>query len=218
MALVNLIETFERLLKELAAACVDYLADHTADDRFDAFTIHGSNLASHFGTGTLGKSLCESATWLNCREINDRFRDLLAEPFQAGTFYLFPKQGQQPAGEQWRYEPMSIVWQLRHTSVHNVGVITQSDGVKLRLLAREPVAAPRLLAPTRSDIRYLRRFLDETAVVCNARVCGRLAELLTSIHARSPGVFVPQEMADRLGATFRIAARVAGATGVVPAD
>ncbi len=219
MALVNLIENFERLLKELAAECVDHLANFIADDRFNAFTIQGSGLASHFATGTLGKSLCESATWLDCKQINDRFRKLLADPYDAGgPFYLFPGPNQLPVTDRWRYESMSIVWQLRHTAVHNVGVITQSDGVKLRLLMREPVSAPRLLTPTRADLRYLKRFLDETAVVCNRRVGERLAELLTTLHGPTPGLFAPQEVADRVAASFRTAARVAGATGVVPPD
>ncbi len=94
MVLVNLIEAFERFLKELASACVDHLANYVLDDRFNAFTIQGSGLASHFGTATLGKSLCESGTWLNCEEINKRFRKLLADPFQeAGwSFDLFQKR------------------------------------------------------------------------------------------------------------------------------
>ena len=78
---VNLIETFERFLKEVAAECVDCLADLVVDDRFDVFNkIQGSNLASHFRAGTLGKALCESATWLDCEEINKRFRNILADP------------------------------------------------------------------------------------------------------------------------------------------
>src|SRR5437763_834935 len=113
MALVNLVENFERFLKEMASECVDCLANFIVDDRFNAFKVQGSGLASHFGTGTLGRSLCESATWLQCEEVNDRFRKLLSEPFQPGNFYLFPKS-QQPVAEQWRYEPMSVVWQLRH--------------------------------------------------------------------------------------------------------
>ncbi len=142
MVLVNLIENFERFLKEVAAACVDHLGQFVLDDRFNEFRIQGSALAVHFGTDTLGKSLCESATWLDCGEINDRFRKLLADPFLPGTFYLFPKQSQQPAAERWRFETLSIVWQLRHSVVHNVGVITQSDAVKLRLLTKRPVDAP----------------------------------------------------------------------------
>src|SRR5436189_5288692 len=64
MILVNLVETFERYLKEVAAACVDNLAQYVLDDRFNAFRVQGSALAAHFGTETLGRSLCESATWL----------------------------------------------------------------------------------------------------------------------------------------------------------
>jgi hypothetical protein len=76
MALVNLVETFERFLKEAAACCVDRLANCVLDDRFSAFTVQATGLASHFSTGTLGKSLCESSTWLDCDEINKRFRSL----------------------------------------------------------------------------------------------------------------------------------------------
>src|SRR6266852_3157243 len=49
MILVNLIETFERYLKEVAAACVDHLASYVLDDRFNAFKVQGSALAAHFG-------------------------------------------------------------------------------------------------------------------------------------------------------------------------
>ena len=218
MSLVNLVETFERFLKEVAAACVDRLADFILDDRFNVFKIQGSGLASHFGTETLGKSLCEAGTWLDCEEINERFRKLLADPFQQGGtfFYLFPKPNQQPAGEVWRFEVMSLVWQLRHTAVHNVGVITQSDAVKLRLWAKEAVAAPVILSPTRDDLRYLKRFLDETADSCNQRVGQRLAALLSTLHAQAPILFVPQEMADRVSRAFGFPLTVAGAVGVVP--
>jgi hypothetical protein len=76
MILVNVIETFERYLKEVAAACGDSLAQYVPDDRFNAFRVQGSALAAHFGSETLGRSLCESATWLDYGEINDRFRKL----------------------------------------------------------------------------------------------------------------------------------------------
>jgi hypothetical protein len=137
MALVNLIETFERFLKEVAAECVDCLADLVVDDRFNTFPVQGATLASHFGSGSAGKALCESSIWLDCREINDCFRKLLADPFKTEDFYVFPKEGnQQPVTGQWRYEVMSLIWQFRHTGVHNVGVITKSDAVKLRVLSR----------------------------------------------------------------------------------
>src|SRR5947209_4869789 len=45
MILVNLIETFERFLKEAAAVCVDHLAEFVLDKRFDEFQIKGGVLA-----------------------------------------------------------------------------------------------------------------------------------------------------------------------------
>src|SRR5262245_57695059 len=207
MILVNLIETFERYLKEVEATCVDCLAQYVLDDRFNAFRVQGSALAAHFGTDTLGRSLCESATWLDCDEINDRFRRLLAPPYEGGDFLLFPKQ---PAAERERYDTLGILWQLRHTIVHNVGVITQSDAIKLRLLVRAPIAQRQVIAPARDDIRYLKRFLDETAERANRRVGERLAELLTAIHAADPGLFVPQEAADAVTGTFGCVLTVAG--------
>jgi hypothetical protein len=80
------------------------------------------------------------------------------------------------------------------------------------------VPAPRMLAPTRSDLNYLKRFLDETADVCNQRIGERLAELLTSINAGSPILFVPQEMANKVTAIFRRPLNVAAAPGILPAD
>jgi hypothetical protein len=217
MMLVNQIETFERYLKEVAASCVDSLARYVLDDRFNAFHVRGSALAAHFGADTLGRSLCESATWLDCEEINDRFRKLLSDPFQKdGRFYLFPRGNQDPASERWRFETLSIVWQLRHTVVHNVGVITQSDAIKLRLLVRAPVPSMQILSPTRIDIRHLKRFLDETARISNRRIGTRLAELLSTIHVGNPALFVPQEVADRLTQTFGFVLDVAGASGVLP--
>ena len=217
MILVNMIETFERYLKEVAAACVDCLARYVLDDRFNAFRVQGSALAAHFGTETLGRSLCESATGLDCDEINDRFRKLLADPFQKeGRFHLFPRQNQDPASERWRFETLSIVWQLRHTVVHNVGVITQSDAIKLRLLVRTLVPSMQVLSPTRNDIHYLKRFLTETAQASNHRIGARLAELLSTIHAGNSALFVPQEMADRLTRTFGFVLPIAGVPGTLP--
>lgn len=220
MALVTVVETFERFLKEVAAECVNCLAEFIVDDRFNAFKIQGSSLASHFGSATLGQSLCESATWLDCEEINDRFRRLLSDPFQLGGqfFYLFPKQNQMPAGQQSRFDLMSLVWQMRHTAIHNVGVITPSDAVKLRLWAKEQVPSPRILSPTRSDLNYLKRFLDETADICNQRIGDRLAGLLTVLHTQTPVLFVAQEMANRIAVVFRRPLQVAGAIGHVPPD
>jgi hypothetical protein len=78
------------------------------------------------------------------------------------------------------------------------------------------------LTPARNDIRCLKQFLDETAEDCNRRIGERLAALLTTIHATGPSLFAAQEMADRLGAIFRLVTppllQVSGAIGVVPPD
>ena len=218
MALVNLVEAFERFLEEVASECVDRLSDLVIDDRFNEFPVQGATLASHFGSGSAGKRICESSTWLNCKDINDRFRKLLSDPLQTGTFYLFPRDNQQPADQTWRHDLLSLIWQIRHTSVHNVGVITRADAIKLRVLSKSDVAAPRVLVPTKIDLRWLKAFLDDTVEVSNQRIGARLAELLTTIHTDSGGLFAPQAMADLLAGGFRVPLVVADMTGVVPVD
>ncbi|NQT40118.1 MAG: hypothetical protein HQ581_21685 [Planctomycetes bacterium] len=214
MLLVHFVESFERFLKELAAVCVDHLAKRILDDRFRDFHISPGELAAHFEAGTIGKALCESGTWLNCNLINDRFRRMLTDPFQgAGDFWLFPKT-QQPADERFRYPVVSLLWQLRHTIVHNVGVVTHSDALKLRLLTREWVTGAKLLVPTRDDLRHVRSFLDESARKANERVGTRLAELLSSMHQDNPNLFAPQEEADSLSNKFGMQLTVAQAAGV----
>lgn len=218
MALVDLVETFERFLKEAAAVCVDNLAELVVDDRFDGFPIQGSSLASHFGAGTLGKSLCESSVWLDCAEINKRFRKLLSDPFGAtgAPFDLFPKAPQQPVDECWRFEVMTLVWQIRHTTIHNVGVITRSDAVKLSVMAKEKVKPAVMLMPTRADLGFLKQFLDDTTEVSNKRIAERLATLLTTVHAQAPTLLVPADVANRLTELFQFSVTVSGVVGVLP--
>jgi hypothetical protein len=218
MAVVNLIESFERFLKEAAAVGVDTLATLVVDDRFDGFPVQGSSLASHFGAGTLGKSLCESTIWLDCTEINKRFRKLLSDPFGAtgAPFDLFPTGRQQPVEECWRFDVLTLVWQIRHTTIHNVGVITRSDAVKLSVMAKEAVRPAVMLAPTRDDLWYLKGFLDDTAEVSNRRIAIRLAELLTTIHTQAPTLLAPADGAKRLTDLFQLPVTVAGVTGVLP--
>ncbi|MDB5305841.1 MAG: hypothetical protein JWO38_43 [Gemmataceae bacterium] len=217
MALVSLVENLERFIKELAAECVDVLAPITADDRFDTFRMTGSAIAGHFGTDTLGRALCESGVWLDCKSINDRFRDLLSDPFTSTPplqpFHLFPMQ---PQVERARYDTLQLVWQLRHTVVHNVGVITQSDAVKLRVLSRTRVEPLRVLVPTDQDLEYLLRFVDMTATETNRRVAERLAELLTRIHAADPLLIDPTERAGHLTRKFRVSVTVAGVNQLPP--
>jgi len=68
--LANLIETFERFVKELAAVCIDQLSGFVTDDRYNEFTAKGNEVIAHFEAGSIGKALCESDTWLSNEVIN----------------------------------------------------------------------------------------------------------------------------------------------------
>ncbi len=215
MLIVSVIETFERFLKEIAAACVDHLASYALDDRFDFVSIRGGELAAHFGEQTLGKALCESGTWLDCDDVNKRFRRLLALPLKPKDgFQVFEKQGNFSDSERTPFEIMSIVWQLRHSIVHNVGVLTQSDGVRLRLLTRRAVKTPSLLRPTRDNVRHIKEFLTQMAEDVNQRCGVRLAEVLTELHAGNPGLFQPREEAESVAVDFQMTASIAGVSAI----
>ena len=213
MALVSLIENLERFLKEVAAECINVLAPITADDRFDTFHVSGGAVVGHFGTGTLGRALCEAGTWLDCKTINNRFRDVLADPSPTPPVLPpFQLLRQQPVAEREHYDTLQLIWQLRHTVVHNVGVVTQSDAVKLRVLSRRAVQSLQMIVPTRDDLRYL----NETADRCNRRVAERLAEVLTRIHGENPTLFDPNNRAEHLAAQFRLPVTVGGVSATPP--
>jgi hypothetical protein len=74
----------------------------------------------------------------------------------------------------------------------------------------------KVLLPTLRDVRYVKRFLDETASRINERVGNRLAELLTTIHAANGILFMPQEMANLLSRDFGLVLTVAGVAGILP--
>jgi hypothetical protein len=208
MVLVNLIQAFERFIKDLAAVCVDHLFDRTIDGRFDEPQVRGSSLAAHFAGSSPGKALCESGTWLDCRGINDRFKDYLRHPTNAqSVFHVFT-----PNSDTFRV--MSLIWQLRHTIVHNVGVITRSDAAKLRLLAKKNLLSPRILLPTSDDLRFLQAYLDNQVIDINKRAGERLAVILAVIHASDPTLFAPQEEADAISRKFGFSLTVAGAVGI----
>jgi hypothetical protein len=207
MVLVNLIQSFERFVKDLAAVCVDHLFDRTIDGRFDEPQVRGSSLAAHFAGSSPGKALCESGTWLECRGINERFKDYLRHPTQPQSiFHIFV-----PNSETFRI--MSLIWQLRHTIGHNVGVLTRSDAAKLRLLARKRLLSPRMLIPTSDDLRFLRAYLDAQAKDINRRVGERLADILAAIYSSDPTLFSAQDEADTISRKFGFSLTVASAVG-----
>jgi hypothetical protein len=211
LVLLALVETFERFLKELAAACVDHLASIVLDDRLSILSVRPSAVAAHFDEETIGKALCEGSTWLDSSEINTRFGRLLADHFGDPKFKFFPGGRADP--DAWRRGAMDVLWQLRHSIAHNVGVITKSDAAKLRLLRRGPVAAPKMLQLTHSDVFCAKGFLDDLAQWSNGRVAARLAEVLTARHADDASLFAPQDRADGVAKVFQIDVIVAGAPG-----
>ena len=216
MILTELIESFERFLKELAAVCIDYLAPYTADDRFDEFfPVRGGTVAGFVSAATVGKALCESETWINNDSINKRFAALLKVPFGDRWEWLFPQANQQPATERDRAATLAILWQVRHNLAHNVGVLTHSDAMKFRLLIGGPVAADRRLAPTADDLKYVKRFLKETADRTNERVGQRLAHLLGLIHAADPALFDAQAKANDVSQRFTFSVTINGHVGVL---
>ncbi len=217
MALVGLIENLERFFKELAGVCIDAIAPLTADDRLDTFRVSGSSIAGHYGADTLGRALCESGIWLDCKTINERFRDILQDVATPATLQPFQVLPLQPHHEKLRYDTLQLLWQLRHSVVHNVGVITESDAVKLRVLARRPVLARHTLEPSPIDIDYLSDFLGEVAESSNARVCSRVAELLNRINTNDPTLIDdPGKKAKDLASQFRLPVTLAGSTATPP--
>jgi hypothetical protein len=128
------VETFERFLKEVAADCVDCLAEYVVDDR------------SMYSDWKLAAALrherwqvsCESSTWLDCEEIKSD-RAFATIPNRRQSFDLFEavSAADKPAVAIGTDE---LRQQIRHRG-SGVGVITRSDAVKLRQWARENVDA-----------------------------------------------------------------------------
>lgn len=214
LVLLALVEAFERFVKELAATCVNQVGNLVLDDRLSVLPVHSRAVAAHFEENELGKALAEGGTWLDCEAITERFRRLLAGSFNKGHFNFFPNQKNDP--DFWRRETMEILWQLRHSIVHNVGVITRSDAAKLRLLRRATVDAPKVLSLTNGDVWYVKLFLDDLAGWSNGRVAQELAGLLTSLHQDDPTLFVPAERATALASVMKVQVTVAGVTASPP--
>ncbi len=215
MVLAELIETFERFLKELAIVCADQLAPYTIDDRFDEFAPRRAEQIAAFVTaGSIGRALCESDTWISNDTINKRFRSLLKEPFGADWGFLFPGPGQGATPQVQRSATLAILWQIRHNLAHNVGVMTHSDAMKLRMLIGGPVQADCRLSPTTDDIRYVKRFLSETATDANERVGIRLASVLELFHAADSALFDAQNKANEISQLFAFPLTVRGHVGV----
>jgi len=92
-------------------------------------------------------------------------------------------------------------------------VITHSDAMKLRMLVGGSVPADRRLAPTADDLRYVKRFLSETATEANQRVGTRLAELLEQFHRADPALFDAQAKANEVSQRVAFAVTISGHLG-----
>lgn len=215
MVLVSLVEAFERFIKEVAVVCVDAVASYSIDNRFDVFTTSGGTVAAQFSAGSIGKALCESDTWLSNSTINDRFRQILKPHFGGLWEYLFPNEKQTPIDERDRAKTLAILWQIRHNITHNTGLLTGSDARRLTLMVKAEVESGKTLSPSRFDLRYVKRFLVETAVHTNQRIGQRLASLLSELHADNPTLFIPQTLADAISVSFQQPLIVAGALGAL---
>ena len=89
-------------------------------------------------------------------------------------------------------------------------MITKSDAVKLRLLTKKPVSAPKRLRLRHGDVAYTKSFLDDLATWSNDRVAKRLSDVLTAIRQGDAGLFDAVEMASRLAAAFKVPITVDG--------
>ena len=85
------------------------------------------------------------------------------------------------------------------------------------MLSKTQIDAPRMVVPSKSNLLWLKMFL-ETAEDCNQRIGQRLSAPLTKIHADSPSLIQPQPIADKIASIFRIPLQVAAAVGVISSD
>jgi len=215
LVLAELLQAFERFLKEIAAVCIDFLAPYVADDRFDEFLPKtGGHIAAFVNAQSIGKALCESDTWLRHETINRRFRRLLKFPFGEPWEFLFPEGNQPPATEQERAKTLAVLWQLRHCCAHNLGVMTASDSMKFRMLVGAPVAANCRLSPSTDDLRFVSDFLSETAQNTNQRIGQRLALVLEHFHLADASLFDGQLKANEVSQRFVFSVTINGHVGV----
>lgn len=217
MAFVAVVEAFERFLNELAIVCVDRLAPYINDGRFDDFSATGGEISSCFASGSIGQALCDSKTWLDNQTISGRFRKLLKDPFSENDGYwnmfLLPRGNQGASEERKDAEAVAVLWRIRHTIVHNTGLLTASDSLKLGLLLRSAVPSNKVLAPSLADFRYAKRFLSVKADHFNRLIGERLAETVTVIHNLSPTLIDASKEAALLSESFGLPLKVEGQVG-----
>ncbi|MCO5166607.1 MAG: hypothetical protein M9894_09605 [Planctomycetes bacterium] len=211
MCLLGVIEAFERYFKEVAAVCVDALGQRVMDDRLDVLEAKPSAVPQHFAARSFGSALCESLNWSSSALVNERFRRILADEDNAiWEEFPFPSPKQKPVARRRFHAPLQMVWQLRHVLVHNAGVISPSDAVKLRVLADEAVDGARRLRPTKNEVYQVKLLLDEAVVVVNSAVRDRLQVVLDGVCTKTPTVTPALHEVQRLASAFDLPFTVLG--------
>ena len=191
---VGLIEAFERLIKEMLAACIDVLAPLASDDRFEKLSSVSLHvMIAHVETGSVGRAMAESQMFSESKRIREVFGQLLKDPDKTNMWEVFPAERPDPAkprdpDELSRKDLLDVVLQLRHSIVHNLGVLTKSDALKLGLKSRTVIDAPRKFWLDQADALALKLFVYETAKLLHDHISDRLAHLESELatNAKRP--------------------------------
>jgi hypothetical protein len=203
LAFFQVIAAFERFLKELAAECIDQVAPVCTDNRLKDFSIEGVDAFPHFRDQTLGRGLCEGLLWHNVEEVNNRFKTVLRSVVHPNpVFTLFDDKV--PNGLRSDTQTLRIIFQLRHTIAHNVGILTRSDASKLERLLNRRLSSPRELDIDRKHVFYLQQFLAALADELNKVIADRLGLVLTEFHTVSSHLIDPSAKAQELASTFQV--------------
>ncbi len=216
LAFFQLVAAFERLLKELAALCVDEVAPLCTDDRLNRFSIRGADAAPHVRDQKVGRALCESQLWHDVNEVNLRFKDVLqlVKPNPSHKtqpeFKLFDENAK--GSVRAERKSLLVIFQLRHTIAHNLGTLTRSDGGKLQRLVSRKLDSPKELDIDRLHVYYLQRFLSPLGEEINHLISDRLGLVLTEFHADAPTLIDHQGRATELSKLFRTSFTISGFT------
>ena len=202
LAFFQITAAFERLLKELAAVCVDEIAPLCTDDRLSRFSIKGEDAAPHIQDQTVGRALCESQLWHSVSEVNHRFRDVLDSIDGKPAFILF--DGKAATGLCKEVQTLKVIFQLRHTIAHNLGSLTRSDAGKLQRLLGHRLDSPKELDIDRKHVFYLQQFLDPLAKEINLRIAERLGLVLTEFQTTSPTLIDHKDRSKGLAILFQV--------------
>ena len=139
---------------------------------------------------------------------------MLEPPFEDGNFALIEQLTSGTIlGKQ---EILSVLWQLRHSIVHNFGVVTQSDAVKLSRLCKRQINGDVQLDIRRTDFWYVKLFIMEFAEAANSKVHTELQNVLTNHFMTSSDDADKLTKAQEVANLFGITTNVGGQTGTPP--